>query len=204
MMLLKFSICCLSLVNSREEFSQDNNHSAEDISRLLSERHGLEPPPARKERIRWPKSNDSAWEEFDLRVSLKLKEVQKTLRFQERMKSHCDVVYEEGVRWFGLMENTERTKTVSSLGDRRSARITALKSERRELRKSLRRAETELEQNGLKALLKLKNEGMGILTEARDWVLLADVNGQLKFPSEVATTRLRPIQPQLKELCGGS
>ena len=34
--------------------------------------------------------------------------------------------------------------------------------------------------------------GMGILTEARDWVLLADVNGQLKFPSEVATTRLRP------------
>ena len=34
--------------------------------------------------------------------------------------------------------------------------------------------------------------GMGILTEARDWVLLADVNGQLKFPSMVATTRLRP------------
>ena len=34
--------------------------------------------------------------------------------------------------------------------------------------------------------------GMGILTEARDWVLLTDVNGQLKFPSEVATTRLRP------------
>ena len=34
--------------------------------------------------------------------------------------------------------------------------------------------------------------GMGILTEARDWVLLADVNGQLKFPSVVTTTRLRP------------
>ena len=33
---------------------------------------------------------------------------------------------------------------------------------------------------------------MGILTEARDWVLLTDVNCQLKFPSEVATTRLRP------------
>ncbi|KAL5247864.1 hypothetical protein ACHWQZ_G019680 [Mnemiopsis leidyi] len=29
--------------------------------------------------------------------------------------------------------------------------------------------------------------GMGILTEARDWVLLADVNGKLKFPSEVTT-----------------
>ena len=38
--------------------------------------------------------------------------------------------------------------------------------------------------------------GMGILTElalakARDWVLLADVNGQLKFLSQVVTTRLR-------------
>ena len=33
---------------------------------------------------------------------------------------------------------------------------------------------------------------MGILTEARDWVLLADVNGQLKFPSEVVAIRVRP------------
>ena len=33
---------------------------------------------------------------------------------------------------------------------------------------------------------------MGILTESRDWVLLADVNGQLKFSSEVAKTRLWP------------
>ena len=41
----------------------------------------------------------------------------------------------------------------------------------------------------------LKNQhrvGMGILTEPSEWVLLADINGQLKFPSEVATTRLRP------------
>ena len=37
-----------------------------------------------------------------------------------------------------------------------------------------------------------QRSGMGILTAARDWVLLADVNGKLKFPSEVATTRLRP------------
>ena len=73
-------------VNSRESFSPDLNHSAEDISRLLSERHGLEPPLARKERIRWPKSNDKAWEEFDSRVSAKLEKAQKSLRFQERMK----------------------------------------------------------------------------------------------------------------------
>ena len=34
--------------------------------------------------------------------------------------------------------------------------------------------------------------GMGILSEAKDWILLADLNGQLKFPSEVASTRLMP------------
>ena len=38
----------------------------------------------------------------------------------------------------------------------------------------------------------LLGQGMVILTAARDWVLVPDVNGKLKFPSEVATTRLRP------------
>ena len=33
---------------------------------------------------------------------------------------------------------------------------------------------------------------MGILSEAKDWILLADLDGQLKFPPEVASTRLRP------------
>ena len=40
-----------------------------------------------------------------------------------------------------LMETTERTETVSSFGDRRSARITALKSEKSELTKNLRSEE---------------------------------------------------------------
>ncbi|KAL5270090.1 hypothetical protein ACHWQZ_G003546 [Mnemiopsis leidyi] len=116
------------------------------------------PPPARKEKIRWPKSNDATWEEFDLRVSMKLKEVQKTLRFQERMRSHCDVVYEEGVRWFDLTETAERIEPVNRSGDRRSARITTLVRERRILRKSLRGAKSELEQNGFRALIKTLNE----------------------------------------------
>ena len=145
-------------VNSRESFSPDLNHSAEDISRLLTERHGLEPPPARKERINWPKSTDKAWEEFDLRVSLRLKEVQKNLRFQERMKSHCDVVYEEGVKWFGVKEVGGRTESVNKTGDRRAAKIVALVRERRDLRKSLRRAQTELEREGFKALIKVISE----------------------------------------------
>jgi hypothetical protein len=33
---------------------------------------------------------------------------------------------------------------------------------------------------------------MGILSEAKDLILLADLDGQLKFPPEVASTRLRP------------
>jgi hypothetical protein len=34
--------------------------------------------------------------------------------------------------------------------------------------------------------------GMGILSEVKDWILLADLDGQLNFPPEVALTRLRP------------
>jgi hypothetical protein len=34
--------------------------------------------------------------------------------------------------------------------------------------------------------------GMGILSEAKDWILFTDLDGQLKFPPEVASTKLRP------------
>ena len=33
---------------------------------------------------------------------------------------------------------------------------------------------------------------VGILSEARDWVVLVDLGRQLKFPAEIANTRLRP------------
>ena len=32
----------------------------------------------------------------------------------------------------------------------------------------------------------------GLLTTARDWVLLVDLKKQLKFPAEIANTKLRP------------
>lgn len=151
-------------VISREEPGPDTNHSAEDIRRLLSERHGLEPPPARKEKVKWPKSNDKAWEEFDLRVCERMKEEQKGLRFQERMRSHCEVVYEEGVKWFGLIEMEVGRERVNKTGDRRTKKIAALVAERRELRKKVRRARTEMEKNGFKALIKVLN---GQLTKLR-------------------------------------
>ena len=34
--------------------------------------------------------------------------------------------------------------------------------------------------------------GFGLLSEANDWTVLADFDKQLKFPSEIALTRLRP------------
>ena len=64
------------------------------------------------------------------------------------------------------METPERTEPVNSNGDRRSARIGALVIERRELSRSLRRAETVLEQNGFRALLKVLNEEISKLKRA--------------------------------------
>ena len=34
--------------------------------------------------------------------------------------------------------------------------------------------------------------GFGLLSEANDWTVLEDLDKQLKFPSEIALTRLRP------------
>ena len=88
----------LAPVNTRETLSPDENHSAKDIHRLLSEKHGISPPAGRNEKISWPASNDKAWEEFDKRVCEKLKVAQKDKPFQEKMKVHCEIVYEEAVR----------------------------------------------------------------------------------------------------------
>ena len=39
---------------------------------------------------------------------------------------------------------------------------------------------------------KKRATGCGILSGAKDWVVLSDIGGQLKFPAEIAQTRLRP------------
>ena len=80
------------------------------------------------------------------------------LRFQERMKCHCDVLYEEGVRWFGTIDMEGQRKSMDVSRDRRAKRIACLVVERRELRKKLRKAETETVQDGFKALIKVLNE----------------------------------------------
>ena len=132
-------------VNSREIPSQDQNHSARDIQRLLSEKHGVSPPAGRNEKICWPASNDKAWLEFDDRVCEKLKVVQKNKPFQEKMKVHCEVVYEEAVRWFGVVEKPKKTVPGVVFGNRRQKRIDSLVKERRSLRKKLKRASSDVE-----------------------------------------------------------
>ncbi|MCP4487171.1 MAG: hypothetical protein GY820_07625, partial [Gammaproteobacteria bacterium] len=128
----------LAPVNTRETLSPDENHSAKDIQRLLSEKHGISPPAGRNEKISWPASNDKAWEEFDKRVCEKLKVAQKDKPFQEKMKVHCEVVYEEAVRWFGIVEKPKKTAPDrGTFINRRQKRINSLVKERRVLRKKL-------------------------------------------------------------------
>ncbi|MCP3679898.1 MAG: hypothetical protein GY782_06350, partial [Gammaproteobacteria bacterium] len=145
----------LAPVNTRETLSPDENHSAKDIQRLLSEKHGISPPAGRNEKISWPASNDKAWEEFDKRVCEKLKVAQKDKPFQEKMKVHCEVVYEEAVRWFGIVEKPKKTAPDrGTFINRRQKRINSLVKERRVLRKKLKKATTDIEKNGFEALLK--------------------------------------------------
>ena len=47
-------------------------------------------------------------------------------------------------------------------------------------------------QEGGKALMNNRSTEIGLLVAARDWELLVDLKGQLKFPPDVATTTLRP------------
>ena len=142
-------------VISREVPSQDEHHSARDIQRLLTENLDLQPPADRKEKIRWPVGNDKVWGEFDARVSVRLKEELRNKPFQERMRVHCDVVYEEGVRWFGVIEGLEAGAQRQVHPNRRQVKIDSLIVERRELRKKVRKATSDIEREGYQALLKV-------------------------------------------------
>ena len=44
----------------------------------------------------------------------------------------------------------------------------------------------------IKGKSKREVNGFGLLSEANDWTVLEDLDKQLKFPSEIALTRLRP------------
>ena len=37
-----------------------------------------------------------------------------------------------------------------------------------------------------------ESHGFGILSRSRDWIVLSDIEEQLKFPSEILETRLSP------------
>ena len=81
-----------------------------------------------------------------------------TASFVPLRQSQCDVVYKQGLRWFGVKEVGARTESVNKSGDRRASKIFTLVCERRELRRRLRRAQTDLERNGLLALIKVTSE----------------------------------------------
>ena len=156
----------LESVSSSEEPGLVENHSARDIKALLAENISFEPPLNRSERIKWPAANDKLWEEFDLSVVGKLKEVQEGKTFQVRMNLHCKVVYDEGRELFGCVESIDGNRTIPSYANRRKTVIKGLVDERREIRKQLRRATTEMEKNGFQALLKVLAQKIGKLRAA--------------------------------------
>ena len=85
--------------------------------------------------------------EFDDRVCKKIidLEAQKNKSFQEKMKVHCELVYNEGVRWFRILDRTKKDVTASVHFNRRQNLIDALVRERRTLRKKVKRSCSDIE-----------------------------------------------------------
>ena len=142
-------------VISVEVPGQDENHSARDIQALLSKSCSIDPPAPKKPKVKWPAAKDSKWREFDLVVCKKMREEQKGKPFQEKMVSHCDTVYEEGVQWFGVVEEGSGVLRGQNFANRRQEKIDRLVAERRELRRKVRTAESQSVKEGFSALLRV-------------------------------------------------
>ena len=153
-------------VSSSEVPGPVDNHSARDINSLLVENSELEPPAERNQRVKWPAANDKRWESFDSLVAERVKVEQEGKCFQERMVAHCRIVYEEGLEQFGSSEEGVRRKKGPCYPNRRQAKIDSLVADRRELRKKLRKARTDMEKDGYKALLKVLAESLMKLRRA--------------------------------------
>ena len=153
-------------VISSEVPGQVDNHSARDITSLLVENSELEPPAERNQRIKWPAANDKRWESFDSVVVERIKEEQEGKSFQERMVVHCEVLYEEGLKQFGTSGEGVGKERGPCYSNRRQGKIDSLVADRRELRKKLRKARTEVEKDGYQALLKVLAESLMKLRRA--------------------------------------
>ena len=84
-----------------------------------------------------------------------MREEQKGKPFQEKMVIHCDTVYEEGVQWFGVVEEGSGVLRGQNFANRRQEKIDRLVAERRELRKKVRKAESQSVKEGFSALLRV-------------------------------------------------
>jgi len=92
--------------------------------------------------IEWPKASDTSWREFDIRTVEIIKTAYKNKSCQDKMAIHCQVIYDEGVRWFGVKANHESKKKEQGLmkggANRRQKEIDSLIKRRRELKKKPR------------------------------------------------------------------
>jgi len=153
-------------VTSTEASGQDDNHSARDIQALLHKNGSLEPPACKRERVKWPASTDAQWNVFDESVMKRLLVEQKGKRFQEKMTLHCDAVYEEGTRLFGLRESDCTQVKAQCFNNRRKEVINGLVVERKSLRRKARKARSLIEKEGYGALLRVLAEKLMKLRRA--------------------------------------
>ena len=134
---------------------------------LLVENPMLEPPAETNQRVKWPAANDKRWECFDHSVAERLKKEQEGQRFQVRMVTHCDVVYDEGLKMFGCSEEATGRERGPCYPNRRQVLIDSFVADRKELRKKLfKKATTETEKDGFQALLKVLAEKLMKLRRA--------------------------------------
>ncbi|XP_063688236.1 uncharacterized protein LOC134821425 [Bolinopsis microptera] len=141
-------------VSSVEVPGQDDNHSARDIQALLSKSSSIDPPAPKKPKVKWPAAKDERWVEFDVSVSKRVRQEQKGKPFQEKMVSHCDTVYDDGVKWFGLVIDGAESGKGLRFANRRQEEIDKLVIERRVLRRKARKACSQSVKDGFNALLR--------------------------------------------------
>ena len=67
---------------------------------------------------------------------------------------HCEIVYNEGVRWFGILDQAKKDSNASGYSNRRQKLIDALVRERRTVRKKLKRSCSDIEGDSCRVLLK--------------------------------------------------
>ena len=160
-----------------EDHSQDSHHSAEDLNPTEAAQDDRqdsgEPGPAhvgmekdlqpRKDRVKWPPSNDKQWDIFDEDMEMLLESVL-VRDVEKKITTLTTMVYTVGMERFGTTERKEK-KTSEIHANRRQQAIQSIKGELKVLTRQYRWA-NEMEKTGLSQLRSTLREKMRGLQKA--------------------------------------